>query len=58
MIQAYVSQLRSLLGEGTIVTRGRAYELRVEPDAIDVERFIRMLRSDDADPRAALELWR
>ena len=57
MVQAYVSQLRSLLGEGAIVTRGRAYELRVEPDAIDVERFMRMLRSN-ADPRAALKLWR
>ena len=57
MIKLYVSQLRKLLGDTAIVTRGRAYELRVEPDAIDAERFARMLRAD-GDARAALRLWR
>jgi predicted ATPase/DNA-binding SARP family transcriptional activator len=58
MVQAYISQLRSLLGESAIVTRGRGYELRVERDAVDGERFERMLRGTDGDARAALKLWR
>jgi predicted ATPase/DNA-binding SARP family transcriptional activator len=58
MIQMYVSQLRRLLGATAIVTRGRAYELRVAPDAVDAERFARMLRGGDGDARAALRLWR
>ncbi len=58
MVQLYVSQLRKLLGEGSIVTHGRAYELQVAPDAVDAERFERALRAPDADARAALRLWR
>ena len=44
LIQHYVSQLRKLLagGDAEIVTRGRGYELRVRPDAVDVADFERL----------------
>jgi predicted ATPase/DNA-binding SARP family transcriptional activator len=58
MVQHYVSQLRKLLGDDAIVTRGRAYELRLSPGAVDAERFEHALRDPDADPRATLRLWR
>ena len=58
MVQHYVSQLRKLLGDDAIVTRGRAYELRVSPGAVDAERFEHALRDPNADARAALRLWR
>ena len=32
-LQVYVSQLRKLLGDGVLETRGRSYALVVEPDA-------------------------
>ena len=70
-VQLYVSQLRRLLsheaGAATIATRGRSYELRVEPDAVDVVRFERLLAEavraqeagrDASAARAALALWR
>src|SRR3954447_20934335 len=46
MVQQYISQLRRLLAEGdageaSIVTRGRGYELRIPPDDVDAERFVR-----------------
>jgi DNA-binding SARP family transcriptional activator len=41
-VQLYVSQLRRLLYDAgaaaTIATRGRSYELRVEPDAVGERR--------------------
>ena len=46
MVQLYVSQLRKLLSgaDGAeIVTRGRGYELRVDPDAVDAVRAERLL---------------
>jgi WD40 repeat protein/DNA-binding SARP family transcriptional activator len=70
MVQLYVSQLRKLLGEGggaEIVTRGRGYELRIDPEAVDAARFERLLaeasRTDrnggaGEAARAALALWR
>jgi DNA-binding SARP family transcriptional activator len=70
-VQLYVSQLRRVLLDGgaaaAIVTRGRSYELAVEPDAVDVVRFERLLaeavRAREAGrvsgaARAALELRR
>jgi DNA-binding SARP family transcriptional activator len=70
-VQLYVSQLRRLLsdegGAATIATRGRSYELRVQPDAVDVVRFERLVveavRAQEAGraasaARAALALWR
>ena len=58
MVQLYVSQLRRLLdGDGaTIVTHGRGYELRLPADAVDVERFERLVQESRA--REALALWR
>jgi WD40 repeat protein/DNA-binding SARP family transcriptional activator len=70
MVQLYVSQLRRLLAEegGTeIVTHGRGYELRVDPEAVDAARFERLVgeasrshRNGGAGEAAhrALALWR
>src|SRR5215207_1494140 len=74
ILQNYVSQLRRALaangGVGPLETHGRGYRLRVEPDALDLERFERCLESGraalaagDADRAAAefsaaLGLWR
>jgi peptide/nickel transport system substrate-binding protein len=66
LIQHYVSQLRKLLagGDAEIVTRGRGYELRVRPDAIDAACFERLAdAAARGDPggtaaRDALALWR
>ena len=38
-VQGYVSQLRKVLGEDAIVTRGHGYVLAVGPDRVDVARF-------------------
>jgi WD40 repeat protein/DNA-binding SARP family transcriptional activator len=59
MVQLYVSQLRKLLaqdGRSEILTRGRAYELRVDPDQVDAVRFERLVAEQAA--HAALALWR
>ena len=60
LVQLYVSQLRKALvdcGDGAaIVTRRNGYELRIEPDAVDAERFARLVST--GAPREALELWR
>ena len=70
MVQNYVWRLRTVLGECTgaeILTRGRGYELRVDPDSVDVRRFQRLLAEanragaggEPADAaREALALWR
>jgi DNA-binding SARP family transcriptional activator len=70
IVQTYVWRLRTVLGEecgAEIVTRGRGYELRIDPDAVDARRFERLLaaasRADEAgEPadaaRQALALWR
>jgi len=70
LVQTYVWRLRTALGEDAeaeIVTHGRGYELRIDPDCVDVRRFERLLatanRADEAgEPaeaaRAALGLWR
>ena len=69
-LQVYISQLRKLLGDGVLETRGRSYALVVEPDRIDAVRFERMLelgiarlaegRARDAAAvlSEALSLWR
>jgi DNA-binding SARP family transcriptional activator/WD40 repeat protein len=59
MVQLYVSQLRKLLaqdGGSEIVTRGRGYELRVDPDVVDALRFERLVAQHAAHD--ALALWR
>jgi DNA-binding winged helix-turn-helix (wHTH) protein len=61
-----VAQLRKLLGAGTIVTRPSGYVLAIEPDALDLTRFERLLaQARKAQPREkaillreALALWR
>src|SRR5215208_1253946 len=66
LVQHYVSQLRKLLagGDAAIVTRGRGYELRVRPDAVDAVDFERLAgaaaRGDGngTAARRALSLWR
>ena len=69
MVQNYVWRLRRVLGDDSgaeILTRGRGYELRIDPDAVDARRFERLLEagvppgdgpSSDA-AREALALWR
>src|SRR3954447_605112 len=65
-LQNVVSQLRRLLGAGTLVTRAGGYALDVEPDAVDLLRFERL--GEDSPHEAgheraatlhrALGLWR
>src|SRR5579862_128609 len=40
-LQVHVSQLRKVLGQEVIVTRPPGYELRVDPERLDVVRFRR-----------------
>jgi YVTN family beta-propeller protein len=70
IVQGYVSNLRKVLGDGLLVTRGRGYRLQTEPGQLDVDRFEslvaegrRALQEDDAGGAAALlreglGLWR
>jgi ABC-type transport system substrate-binding protein/DNA-binding SARP family transcriptional activator len=62
LVQVLVSQLRKqLAGTGAeIVTRGRGYELRVDPDAVDALHFERLLASggNGSHSLEALALWR
>jgi peptide/nickel transport system substrate-binding protein len=66
LIQHYVSQLRKLSagGDAEIVTRGRGYELRSRPGAVDVAGFERLAalaaraEGNGAAAREALQMWR
>ena len=68
MVQLYVSQLRRLVAEddgAQIVTHGRGYELRLDPEAVDAARFERLVtealrggRGKGEAACAALALWR
>jgi DNA-binding SARP family transcriptional activator len=69
-VQVYVSNLRKLLGQGVLLTRGGGYLLQIEPGQVDAERFEalvtegrRALQRGDAPGAAAtlrdaLGLWR
>jgi YVTN family beta-propeller protein len=69
-VHVYVSQLRRVLGEGRLVTRGRGYALELRPGELDLERFEdllargrRLLAAGDVRAaaetlREALDLWR
>ena len=69
-VQVYVSQLRKILGDGRLETRGHGYLLHIEPGALDAERFQNLLAEGrealaDGEPklaaealRTALALWR
>ena len=57
MVQLYVSHLRRALdGNGSIVTRGRGYELQLPGEDVDAVRFERLVEESRA--REALALWR
>ncbi len=73
MVQILVSRLRRAIGDNpaapAIVTRPAGYELRVDPDHLDLARFERLVDAGaarmPADPdraardlRSALDLWR
>jgi DNA-binding SARP family transcriptional activator len=51
MVQIYVSQLRKVLPDGVLRTQAPGYLVEVEPEAVDLSRFVRMR----AEGRAALE---
>ena len=69
-VQVYVSRLRKALGEGVLVTRGGGYVLEAGDDAVDADRFERLVgegrraldrgETDVAAERlrSALDLWR
>lgn len=65
-LQVAVHALRKLLGADYIVTHGQGYVLRVEPGAVDLERFERLVERARAESpaaaagtlREALSLWR
>ena len=52
-VQVYVSGLRKALGEGRILTRGRAYELVVDADEVDVDVFDQLVREAAGTPPEA-----
>ena len=70
MLQNYVWRLRGVLGSGAgaeILTRGRDYELRIDPESVDVCRVESLLgdatrAAEAGEPvdaaRRALALWR
>jgi peptide/nickel transport system substrate-binding protein len=62
LVQVLVSQLRKQLAgsDAEIVTRGRGYELRVHPDAVDALHFERLVTTGEngSHAREALALWR
>ena len=65
-LQNFVSQLRKLLGSDVVVTKPPGYQLRIEPEQLDLERFTRLVEESRAEPpaeraaklRRALALWR
>jgi predicted ATPase/class 3 adenylate cyclase len=54
-LQSYVTRLRKGVGAGAIDRTGAAYRLDVDPDAVDVVRFQRLLAAGDVE--AALATW-
>jgi DNA-binding SARP family transcriptional activator len=65
-LQVHVSQLRKALGRDTIATQAPGYLVRVEPGALDLDHFERLVKEaqgEEAEPaaktlREALALWR
>jgi len=70
IVQGYVSNLRKVLDEGLLVSRGHGYLLQVDPGQTDVDRFESLVAAGHralvaGDPQAAAErlrealsLWR
>ena len=57
ILQVYVAHLRRALGSDRIVRRGRGYELVVEDDEVDLDRFQRLVReAATAEPEQASAL--
>jgi DNA-binding SARP family transcriptional activator len=54
-LQVYVSHLRKAIGRDRILTRSPGYELRVEPDELDLHRFEQLVA--DREFENALRLW-
>ena len=65
-LQNFVSQLRKLLGSEALVTKPPGYQLRIAPEQLDLERFVRLVEESRDEPpaeraaklRRALALWR
>ena len=65
-LQNFVSQLRKLLGSDVLVTKQPGYQLRIAPEQLDLERFVRLVEEAREEPpaeraaklRRALALWR
>jgi predicted ATPase/DNA-binding SARP family transcriptional activator len=62
-IQVYVSNLRKLLGDGLLATRGKGYVFNLQGAELDADRFAALVGEgrrelDVGDPRAAVELLR
>jgi DNA-binding SARP family transcriptional activator/streptogramin lyase len=65
-LQVHVSQLRKALGRDAIVTQAPGYLVRVEPGALDLEQFERLVKNAQGEKpeaaaeklREALVLWR
>jgi len=58
-LQVHVLQLHRLFGAERIVTDGRGYRIRVEPEELDLERFRRLVRGGGADRlERAFAIWR
>src|SRR3954447_24135172 len=60
-IQVYVSQLRKLLPEGMLETAPPGYRLTVDPESVDLFRFLRLCeegrtRLAEGDAAAAAEI--
>lgn len=45
LVHVYVSQLRTVIGEDAVATRGAAYALDVDGDVVDAVRFQRLLEA-------------
>ena len=70
IVQGYVSNLRKVLGEGLLVTRGHGYVLLTQPGQVDADRFQSLAADGDTALRGgdpgmaadllvkALSLWR
>src|SRR5207253_6661459 len=61
-----ISQLRKLIGDDRVVTQAPGYALRLDPEELDLARFLRLReRAETAEPheahallREAISLWR
>ncbi len=49
-VRTYVSRLRGIVGEGTVVTVAGGYRFSSEPGSLDAERFSELVRGASAAP--------